>query len=440
MVKANVAIINELKQFLFKNVTNNQYKRPTSFTRQRILTFPIMVVLLLNNLKRSLSVEIQDFFNYLDKGINCSKQAFSKRRIDLFPQFFYDWNNLLTESFYRHYGPKVQTWKGKLLYAIDGSSFGLPPTKELQNKYGTVKNQYQEISSQPIARVGVLYDSLNCLIIKGLLHPYKVSEEDVVLTLLEDLPQNNVVLLFDRGYPSFWLIFMLMHHKQTPYFVMRVQKNFNKVVKDFAASGQMDCIIEIASSYRSGKRFADMGIKIEKNKKIKIRIVKVLLDTGETEMLITNLYDKSKYTVKDLKDVYFRRWAIETFYGDLKNQLQLEQFSGIRSICIEQDFRIGIFLFNLQALIEKQTQGYVKRVSKKRKHQYRINRNVSWACLKYRVIKIFIGHSHRDILKEIQQHFERNLEPIRPGRKFKRVKKRKPDKKFYTLTNYKRAL
>jgi hypothetical protein len=38
------------------------------------------------------------------------------------------------------------------------------------------------------------------------------------------------------------------------------------------------------------------------------------------------------------------RWGIETYYGQMKEELQLGQFSGIRRICIEQDFAAGMLL------------------------------------------------------------------------------------------------
>ncbi|KAA6319451.1 hypothetical protein EZS27_030657 [termite gut metagenome] len=95
-------------------------------------------------------------------------------------------------------------------------------------------------------------------------------------------------------------------------------------------------------------------------------------------MLITNLYDTSLYTTEDLKEVYHLRWSIETFYGYVKEELQMGQFIGIRSICIEQDFATNLFLLNLQSPIEKQTEPYVEAVNRKRKLTYKVNKNVSW--------------------------------------------------------------
>ena len=120
-----------------------------------------------------------------------------------------------------------------------------------------------------------------------------------------------------------------------------------------------------------------MGFTISKHTPITIRMVKIVLDTGETEVLVTNVYDTDIYTQEDLKEVYHLRWGIETYYGYIKEELQLGKFSGIRQICIEQDFAANLFLFNLQRLIEKQTEPYVETISNKRKYRYKVNKNIS---------------------------------------------------------------
>ena len=66
------------------------------------------------------------------------------------------------------------------------------------------------------------------------------------------------------------------------------------------------------------------------------------------------------------------------------------QFSGIRQICIEQDFAAGLFIYNLQSLIEKQNQPYLETVSRERKHRYQVNKNVSFAILKEYTVRLFL--------------------------------------------------
>lgn len=170
-------------------------------------------------------------------------------------------------------------------------------------------------------------------------------------------------------------------------------------------------------------------------------MVQINLPGGGQEILLTNLYDEDLYNLDALKHLYGLRWGIETAYNKAKNQQQLEQFSGIRVVCIEQDYLAGVFVANLQSLIEKQSYHYLKRISERRKHAYKINRNIGLGCLKHKIILLFLSNSIIEILLSLEKQFERNLEPIRPGRTYKRLKKAKRlTGKYQTFTNYKRAI
>ena len=132
MADANVAIIAELKKFMEEAVLDfsekAKYVMETAkdFTRIRILSFPVLALMILNALKRSLSIEIQDFFTYAIGGASCTKQAFSRHRGKLQPEFFHSCNRVLLSGFYRHYGERVKRRKGRLLFAVEGSTLSLP--------------------------------------------------------------------------------------------------------------------------------------------------------------------------------------------------------------------------------------------------------------------------------------------------------------------------
>lgn len=73
------------------------------------------------------------------------------------------------------------------------------------------------------------------------------------------------------------------------------------------------------------KKFHDEKLKkiARKQKSIPVRIVKVKLKIGETEILFTNL-PKEIATPEELKQLYGERWKIETDYDRLKNKLYIE--------------------------------------------------------------------------------------------------------------------
>jgi hypothetical protein len=100
----------------------------------------------------------------------------------------------------------------------------------------------------------------------------------------------------------------------------------------------------------------------------------------------------------------------------------MEQFSGHRVICIEQDYYSGLFVANLQRIIENQSDDYLEQVNARRRLNYKINKNQCWAALKHNIVRLFLFGNEEQILLQLQKAFERNLEPIRIGRKYPRIK------------------
>jgi IS4 transposase len=104
--------------------------------------------------------------------------------------------------------------------------------------------------------------------------------------------------------------------------------------------------------------------------------VKVKLKTGETEILATNL-NKNEFTKEELKELYAKRWTIETGYDKLKNFIALEEFSGIRKEIIEQDFYAGIFMYNLATTVKFDIEKSNNREPKNKDKKYVITANFS---------------------------------------------------------------
>ena len=114
MVEANVKIIKELKYFLYTVCNDAMIRRlvtqsENNFIRDRKLPLERIASLIINMPKRSLSIEIQEFFYYLKNDLEPStKGAFSLQREKLKPLFFEVWNQWLVNCFYHYYGDKVK--------------------------------------------------------------------------------------------------------------------------------------------------------------------------------------------------------------------------------------------------------------------------------------------------------------------------------------------
>lgn len=443
MVEANIKIIEDLKEVLSIINSDSEVKQlftesETDFTRDRKLTFNRTVLLIFNMLKRSLSIEVRDFFeNCIDEPISCTKAALTIQRKKIKSVFFEVWNNQFVNSFYQYYGDNVKKWKGLLIIAVDGSTTTLFNKESVIEHFGCTKNQH---GSTPLARIMKFYDVLNNFVVFSKICSIKTGEQTIVENNIEALPENSLSI-YDRGFPSFSLMYLLINQEHIRHFVMRCKADFNLQVKEFMKSNSTDTIKYLYPNSNAKNKMYKYGYQMFKSTNIKVRMVKVLLDSGETEVLLTNLYDNITYETSCFKELYFLRWGIETSYDSDKNKQQIAQFSGHSVWSIEQDFYAAIFVSNLQSIIEKQSEKYLKILNQTRKHTYKINKNISIGSMKYKIVNLFFSQNPETILLHLQKLFEQNLEPVRKNRTYPRNTNRpSPRGKFKTLTNYKRAI
>ena len=366
--------------------------------------------------KRTLTLELHSFFSYLKKKatkvIDVSTSAFTQRRQKLSPDIFVGMNQVILQEYYTDNDERIKIWKGHKLLAIDGSRATLPYSKEIEAEYGIIKNQ-NKIEDIVQARVSVLYDVLNELVLEGILSSLKTGEIALAHNHVKLFKENDLVLL-DRGYPSFLLAYDILNQKSD--FLFRCKHGFNNVTKQFMASDKQDAIVEIGP----GKNLASKHAVITKDSKIKVRLIKIPLESGEVELLMTSLLDNEVYPYDCFKMLYFMRWGVEIFYDRVKNILLVENFSGLTKHAILQDFHCAMFISNVQSLIIEEAQTEVDKKNFNRKYDYKINSSVSLGFMKNRILNLFINKGAQSALEELEDILVKQIIPIRKGRKFNR--------------------
>ena len=118
-----------------------------------------------------------------------------------------------------------------------------------------------------------------------------MGERQIAVKLIKKLRElglKNDLILFDRGYPG--KDFFAYLHQSELKFLMRMK---NSSIKEVNAAQKPDQSIEL----------------LFKGQLIPLRVVRFLLDTGEEEVLVTNLLDE-KLSLHEFKVLYFRRWGI----------------------------------------------------------------------------------------------------------------------------------
>lgn len=393
---------------------------------------------MINFLRKSLSIEIENFVKYMNSISNRSlfpsftKSAFVQCRHKIQPEVFKHLSSRLIEEFYTDNDASVKLWKGFRLLSVDGSRMTLPNTKDLELEYGKTKNQSDTGVVQ--ARVSVLYDVLNHYVIDGILSPLKIGENALAIQHL-DLARKGDLIIYDRGYPSFRLVYE--HYRKELDFLIRVKKEFNNATLSFYQSGKKSEIVKI----QPGKNTKITDKPYNRNSFEQVRLLRIDLPSGNTEILMTSLKNKKQYPDAVFKQLYSKRWGVELFYDELKNKLKAEHFSGYSKQCILQDFYAALFVSNVQSLIVGELNDELS-LDTKTKYKYKVNNNLSYGLLKDRIITLLFSGTDTDImLNELKALFKKHLVPIRPNRSNPRkIGKYRPREKPKVLKNQKDAI
>ena len=380
--------------------------KPTYFTRQgnNKLDFKSTILFSLNFVKKSMQIELDAFFNKLNlSDVNISKQGYSEARKKISPLAFVKLSSAIVDWFY--HDNSFHTFCGYRLCAIDGSILELNNTESLRKHYGYAENKTIAYAR---ARASCIYDIENDIILTSKIAPYRSAERDMAKEMIRELIQiglKNDLILFDRGYPSRDFIAFLEEHGIK--YLIRCPKTTMKE------------IVEAKSS--------DQTVKITVEKQvITARVLRFQLDSGEEEILVTNLIEES-LNISEFKELYFKRWGIESKYDELKNKLQIENFTGSTQIAVEQDFYTSIYLINMVSLLKNEANETIRQKDKgkKLKHEYKANTNIIIGKLKDDMVHLLLEnclHKRNEMFTKMMKVIIRNKTPIRKGRKYHRNK------------------
>lgn len=398
------------------------------FTRNRILSFAGLVIIQINLINKSISVELSKFIErFVDRLHDYSKQAFSKQRLKLKPQAFVALNNLLVDEFYAD--DQLHTFQRYLVLAIDSTLLQLPESATIIREYGIAENKGH---SMPMSRSSLLYDVENKLVLQALIGKYTDDEQSMAVQQIdyvcEHLAKHRCLLLFDRGYPSLSLLACLAIKKLD--YVLRCNADFIKELADFAQSPKIDAWLEIDLQlpWRRNNQALQAWLQ-PGQKQLRVRAIKIQLSSGKVEYLLSSLPEmkgKSGFRHCHFKGIYHKRWGVETGIDFHKNDLQLENFSARTVIGIQQDYHARILTANLTSLLVEDAQAELdaQQVKHINKHHYQINRAVALGLVKDKLPELL---STDEQLR--QQVYRELLEKIK-----KRKTAQKPDRSFPRLT------
>jgi hypothetical protein len=296
----------------------------------------------------------------------------------------------LNEDLVREYYAdcEYKTWHGFRFLAIDGSRIQLPDNESIRTEFGTAENKGRTV---PMATISIAYDVLNHINVHSLIGRYEASERalaDVHCDKIKELtPALRDVILLDRGYPSLYL--MLKMAQNGINFVIRCNGDkFLSEVREFERQGKNDSIITIFLNREHGYRKQQAQMAGYSRSTFTFRVVKIVLDSGTIEYLVTSLVDRKEYSLHDVGDLYHLRWGCETNFNFQKNVFEIENLSGKSPEAVRQDYFARTLTQNLNSLIIEEAQSQIDEEYRSSENPIHINRSVAIGILKDEVIKM----------------------------------------------------
>lgn len=392
------------------------FVRNRKTTQESIMKYPFY------DCGRTTAIEAIDFIRNekKDKNMTLTKSDISQRRKLLQHLCYVDMNEDFIDGIYND-TERPGTFKGCSIFACDTSVCDAPNIGYTEKQLKELNNpHFNRLKKELIRfRASCISDTQTDLILTSkIVNSKKETEPELAIKHLDNLNQRidmtNTITTYDRGYAALEL--MLKHMSIDSYFLTRLRVDDFKNDKKYMKTNDEFINININSNRTQNFHNEDLKKEALKNRTVKIRITEIeLIDKkGNTyiEILASNL-PLDKFSTDDLKELYNKRWKIETNFDRLKNIIHIENFSGYSEEIIKQDFYANIFMFNFLMLMKLDADQKIqeKHKNKNLKHEYQTNLNVLYGLIKLDMPDLLSNNpkERQDALDRILKTAESNL-------------------------------
>jgi hypothetical protein len=319
----------------------------------------------------------------------------------------------------------IGRWRGHRTFLVDGSSFSMSDTPELQAYFGQPSNQAKGCGF-PVAHLLVLFHAGTGLLLEVLAAPLRSHDMSGIGGILSLLTAGDV-LVADRGFCSFANLALLLaqgahgvfrlHQKQIVDFTpgrahARSGKGSAKGMprsRWIRAYGLMDQVVE----YFKPAQRPDWMTEAEYTalpesilvRELRYRIMAPGFRTREVT-LVTTLLDAEAYPAEALAELYMTRWRVEENLKSLKQTMKMDVLKCKTVDGVLKELTMYAIAYNLVRVTMGQAAG---------RHGVEVDRVSFIDALRWL----------RDA-DEGEKMPELVVNPDRPGRYEPRVRKRRP--------------
>lgn len=306
---------------------------------------------------------------------------------------------------------------GLHLLAMDGTTLKLSDSTTNREHFGAPRFANDAVASYPHARLVTLTVLRTQLVLAARFGPYGEHEMSLAKGLREAIP-NQSLTIFDRGFLAAELLHNLVNTGSERHFLIPAKANTSwTLIEGDAADG----LVEMKVSAAARKHDPNLP------KYWRARAISCKSPKGKLTYLLTSLTDRVRFPAAALIDCYTKRWGIETSYRELKQSMMGMALS-LRSQSVEgtiQEIWGILIAYNLvrlemaraaeQAKCEPTDISFVFAL-----HTFQLEMTHAAATQAYGKLP--------GLLKRMRERMILELNVYRPGRKFERVTKAKPQR------------
>ena len=321
-------------------------------------------------------------------------------------------------------------WLGRRVKVIDGTGLSMPDTAANQKVWPQPTTQKPGCGF-PVVKLVACF----CLASGALLHWVQgtLKEHDCRLLqkLLEVFQQGDVVLA-DRGFSSFANLAVLLARGVDA--VLRLHQFRKLDWRSGRRLGKRDRLVRWSKGPFQGKlwtraQWAELPAHLD------VRVVEIRVEVAgfrtQKLVLVTTLLDAAQFSAAELGRLYFRRWAVELFFRDIKQTLGMDVLRCQTPAMVEKEIVMHALAYNLlRALMQDIARSHDLPVSRL-SFKGTVDALRQWQGL-------FAGsQDHPRRVRQLRQMFYETVagDPllVRPDRSEPRAVKRRP-KNFRLLT------
>jgi len=324
-------------------------------------------------------------------------------------------------------------WLGHRVWVLDGSSFSMPDTPELQAAFGQPGNQKPGCGF-PVAKWLALFDVGTGMLLRCSTAPLRSHEMSSCAAISEGAEPGDVVM-GDRGLSSYAHLAILVGRRLHGLFRLHQRRAVDAGpvrpragAREFdspaglpgsrwtPARGESDQIVvwhkpKIKPTWMSAEQYAALPAELT------VRLVRYRVESpgfrvGEVTV-VTTLLDAAAYPADEVAMLYFRRWLVEVNFKHIKITMKMDVLRCETVDGVLKELAMFALVYNLVRSVTTES----ARVQGVAPEQVSVIDTIRWLIGTE-------GDGDVSVLK---------VNPVRRGRVEPRVVKRRP-KQYYRMT------